>query len=210
MISRRNRLTLQGRRSLDAKSHATPSVWSDVAFACGACHVCLGGARGATWTCQPGDRRTGISSRGAKHGRGGGTGRAGRAPGLDKASRSRETGAAVGRTRRTALDGQPRGTTLADQDGATRTIGSGFLERGSESANGDARARCEEQAPRQEARPRTREAPPREPERHNATASSKGQRGQLCGQMVEGLSKGHGRSPGPIAPNSCERDMGHA
>ena len=40
MMSRRSRPTLQGKRSLDAKSHATSSVWSDVAFACGACHAC--------------------------------------------------------------------------------------------------------------------------------------------------------------------------
>ena len=38
--SRRRRPTLQGRRNLDAKSHATSNVWSDVGFACGAYPVC--------------------------------------------------------------------------------------------------------------------------------------------------------------------------
>ena len=43
----------------------------------------LSGATGKTSTRGPGGRRAGTSTRGASHGRGGGTGRAGRAPGLD-------------------------------------------------------------------------------------------------------------------------------
>ena len=40
MRSRRSRLTLQGRRNLNAKYHATSNVWSDVSFVCGAYPVC--------------------------------------------------------------------------------------------------------------------------------------------------------------------------
>ena len=50
MMNRRSRPTLQGRRSLDAKSHATSSVWSDVAFACGACQGGLAGSTGDRFT----------------------------------------------------------------------------------------------------------------------------------------------------------------
>ena len=64
MSSRRSRPTLQGRRNLDAKSHAS-------------------GARGETSASPPGGRGTGISSRGTRLGQGGDAGTAGRAPRLD-------------------------------------------------------------------------------------------------------------------------------
>ena len=97
---------------------------------------CLRGARRATSTSQPGGRRNGISSRDARLAQGGDAGHAGRAPRLDKASSGgRGAGAAVGgdrpvkRGRRTTLDGQPGGPTLAEQYGAPRTTRRGLGQR---------------------------------------------------------------------------------
>ena len=125
--------TLQGRQKLDAilTSHRTFGVTSvSPAVLIPFATPCLSGARGAKSTRRPGGRRCRIRSRGARLGKGGDAGRAGRAPRLYKASSGgRGAGAAVGgdravrRGRRTTLDGQPSGPTLAEQKGATRTRG---------------------------------------------------------------------------------------
>ena len=120
MRSRRSRPTLQGRRNLDANSHAhiepfgvtsvLPAVPTPFAT------PCLSGARGPTLDKPTDRRRNRTSSRGARLPQGGDASRAGRAPRLDKASNGGQgAGAAVRgdravrRGRRTTLDGQPSG-----------------------------------------------------------------------------------------------------
>ena len=90
---------------------------------------CLSGARGTTSTGRPDGRLTGISSRGARLGQGGDEGHAGRTSRLDKASSGGRGDRAVKRGRRTTLDGQPSGPTLAEQNGAPRTTRGGLGQR---------------------------------------------------------------------------------
>ena len=59
---------------------------------------------------------------------------------------------AIGRSHRAALDGQRCGTTLAEQDGAAKTAGSGLGERGAR-----ARAGAEERGMRGRPRGRNRD-----------------------------------------------------
>ena len=85
--------------------------------ACSACPVCVAWPRRrlTPLTCRPGGRRTGG-------------GRAARAAvGGDRA---------VGRSRRTALNRQFRGTTLTEHNAATRTNGSGLREERSRARTG--------------------------------------------------------------------------
>ena len=129
MSSRRSRLPLQGRRNLDAKSHATSNVWSGAGFASGA-HPRLASAAREGRRRQAVRAAEALGSAAAARG----SGRAGRAPRLDKASSGGwGAGAAVGGERAVrqaaTLDGQPSGSTLAEQNGTPRTTGHGLGQR---------------------------------------------------------------------------------
>ena len=142
MSSRRSRPTLQGRRNLDAESHATSNVWSGAGFASGAYPFATphaSSARGETSAGRPGGRGTGISSRGTAR-----TGwrRGSRRPRSEarqgqqwrlgsRSSGGRRPSGQAGR--RTTLDGQPSGSTPRERPGTA--LGKGERKRAKSAAS---------------------------------------------------------------------------